>query len=1192
MDLTSKTQIISMKIYLIRSLGSLLLLVGMIAGSNLVFATGNAELVGILASISDPANAAQLGLSQDQLDRMDAIIKQHESQALNFASQLRELSPSDRRKKEFEQIRAVEKQGMAILSDAQKVTAESWRLQKLGMSALVEDDFATVIGLDDAQIAKVKNILEGRSALLREMGRSPGGKEKVAAELNQRIDAVLNDEQRSTWVRLAGIANEDPNSQVHSASTTSEPSSSESSPSDENGPTTTTGNAVSGNVDGIMLNFNATPWSEVLKWLAKEAELSLQVDAYPTGSFTYRDPYRRYSVAEAMDIMNSVLLGKGFTLVKRQRILMSVDLSVGDSAELVRAYIREMAELVDAKDLDRRGDYELVKCVFTLERTNVEEIEKEVKLLIGAQGSVVALATASQVLVAETAGKLRIIRELIERSENPDGARSAKIVTLPLKYVSADEVLAVSRPLLGLKDGINTSEELSVSTDTFGNTIYATGTPDKLQKLRDLTLQIDVKPANDGVASATAEQSYFKSHPLLGSDPMTSMDVLQSTFSGQPGMRLAMDPKTNNILASATKTDHDTIDKILTELAGQSSGFEVIALNKLDTQAAILTLEKFFGKQSKDKDPTTSKGPIFYGDSASRRIMVKGTEQEVAQVRSLLTKVQDSGPAKESISDGMILMPYTGKTADRMLNQIDVLMQATKRKSRIKEVWPKNAKKPMPRETPFVIPPTGEESVRDKSESEPSDLSETTDKEPAIPRKRSEDVTSKGTINSFAKFAAAKEDTQPTRKVSKPKDAPKSSSETGSQNPETKSGEITVFRGPNGLVITSDDQQALKEFNEIAEMAEKQMAAGPSAPEVIYLQHIKAVAAAELIRSIIAGEVASNGGGGGVLGDVASSVLGGGGIFGSLFGGGNSASSSGGASVSGTGSTGEISLVPDPRFNALWVQANPLDMQLVEDLVETIDRPDGPVENQSRGVAQTIYVLNTSVTDVEATIKQVFADRIAQPASAAAQRQPSPQDFIEALRGGGGGGGGRRSGGNGQSELKESTMTITADKKNNSLIVVATPQLFGEVEKLVRQMDEDAGSVDESVVVVPIGGEVNSSIMKSALESVFGSSAKTANATAQPSNAAPAANASANNPGQNNPDPFQQFRNRGGAGFQGGGFPGGFPGGGFPGFPGGGRGFGGGGFPGFGGGFPGLGGGNRGGNQGGGNQGGGGRNRN
>ncbi len=76
--------------------------------------------------------------------------------------------------------------------------------------------------------------------------------------------------------------------------------------------------------------------------------------------------------------------------------------------------------------------------------------------------------------MTETAGKLRLIKRMLERAETPDSGRGSKIVTITLKHVTAEEVLAVARPLLGLKDDSNQSEDFSVSTDTFGNVLFAT----------------------------------------------------------------------------------------------------------------------------------------------------------------------------------------------------------------------------------------------------------------------------------------------------------------------------------------------------------------------------------------------------------------------------------------------------------------------------------------------------------------------------------------------------------------------------------------------------------------------------------------------------------------------------------------------------------------------------------------------
>jgi type II secretory pathway component GspD/PulD (secretin) len=267
-------------------------------------------------------------------------------------------------------------------------------------------------------------------------------------------------------------------------------------------------------------------------------------------------------------------------------------------------------------------------------------------------------------------------------------------------------------------------------------------------------------------------------------------------------------------------------------------------------------------------------------------------------------------------------------------------------------------------------------------------------------------------------------------------------------------------------------------------------------------------------------------------------------------------------------------------LNALWVQANPMDMQMVEDLVDMIDT-EVVQENRTRGTTHIIQVNNTPVADIETVVKEVFASRIAQPANAGAQRQPSPQEIMQLMVGGGGGRRGGGGGGGAQSELKEQTMTVSSDKKNNTLIVVAPPNLFADVEDLVKQMDEAAGLDEKSILVIPMEG--NSTIMKSALQSVFGANAKTSTTTGtQSSNSQPSGGTNTSNPA----DFFQQFRNRGAGG--GGGFPGG--GGGFPGaggFGGGRGGQGGGGFPGGAGGFGGGGfGGGRGG-QGGGGQGGG-----
>nr|MCU0710340.1 hypothetical protein [Pirellula sp.] len=646
------------------------------------FADGNPDIVGVLAILTEDQTAAELSLSDEQLEKLRGMVKQHENKALEVASQLRSLEPGERRVRAREILRTLEKDAFALLNETQRIRAEQLRLQQIGLSAILEPEIAAALAVTEEQSAKVQTLVEGRRGLLRELGP-----EKGEAEWRRRLEEIFDDGQKTKWKEMTGSARtiqpagDEENAATSIASTNNSEAASPSDRPDQPMDAEMIAKMLAPPEGGLPLNFNSTPWSDVLKWLAKEADLSLQTDFYPPGTLTYRDPYRTYTVSQAMDIMNSILLGKGYSLIRYQRALICLDLGAGENAEVTRGLIREMVELVPPSQLDQRGEYELCKTVFALQRLSVEDAEKEVKQLLGPHGSIVPLTSSNQLLVTETAGKLRLIRETIQLSEMPDAGRMSKILVLTLKHMSAEELLSIARPLLGLKDTSNVSDDLNISTDAFGAKLFATGSPDKLQKLRDIVLQVDIEPEDSATTSTSAEQAVVRSHIVRGSDPQTTMDVLQTQFAGQANINMALDPKSNNIIARATPSDHQIIEDILLTLAGESSDFQVIELDNIDTQAAILTLEKFFGKQSatKDaKDTAGAKGPIFYGDTLTRRIMVKGTKQEVEQVRELLNKVQASGPTLEGLRNNARFLPYSGKSADKILDQIDLLWEATK----------------------------------------------------------------------------------------------------------------------------------------------------------------------------------------------------------------------------------------------------------------------------------------------------------------------------------------------------------------------------------------------------------------------------------------------------------------------------------------------------------------------------------
>ncbi len=1116
-------------------------------------AEGNPEFVGVLATITEPSRAAELGLSDEQVSKLTELIQRYEGRALELGTLLRGLPPEERPFKQMESVRTVEKEGYLLLDEKQKGTAEQWRLQELGPIALFDPEFASKLGLTPDQLAKAQTILQGRGALIRSRGR-----EKGESELKQRLAEVLGEEQKGKWTELAGaplpapvqLDNATVEQEVGEAGSPSDrvvessPPNSPSPEGDKSGP------VMTGPEDGLLLNFSGAPWPEVLKWIAKEAELNLHLDTFPTGTFSNRDPYRRYTVEEALDLMNFSLMSKGFTLVKKHRILQAIDLGSADSPEAMRSYLREIAELVPPEKLEKRGEYEILKTVFTLQRTSVEDVEREIRMLIGPQGSIVPLTSSGQLLVTEMGGNLRIIRDTIERAENPNESRSSTIDSISLEFVSAEEVLGIARGLLGIRDNEFRAEDISISTDTFGNTIFATGSVAKRQTLRDIAKKIDVKPAESATKMGAVEKPSVRSHLLFGSDPTTTLGVLQTLFAGQPNINMELDSRTNNIIVRAVPSDHEIIKETIKELAGQSSDFDIIPLGNIDTNAVVLTLEKFYGKSpttTSSRDTTAPKGPIFYGDAAGRRLLVKGTKQEVEQIRMLITKIED-GSQVEGLDDGIRTIPVRGRSAERLLETLEILNRASR--SRIKISLPKSATE------------KGSDTVNGEAPKPAPPPPPATEKNPSA---QLEPQNSGVLVASFQEPAAAEGGDDPN---SAPNSAETASSVQVTSNADASSsdgeviqvgsGEVKIIQGPTGLIVASDDPEAMNEFDRLMRMAKDQMETAPSEPTIRFLVHIRASEAAELVKTIIAGEQAS--GGGSLLGDVASNMLGGGGLFGSLFGGGGGGSSS--DAVSGASTVGNVTITPDPRLNAVWIQANPIDAFFVEDILDRIDVPESSVDILTRGKVQIIYLENRDVAEVEPLVKQTFATNIATQQSSGGGggggggggQQPSPQDFVNMLRSAaGGGGGGRRGGGaaGGQTQLKEQTMTITADAKNNALIVVGPNYLYEQVRALVEMMDERAAEDEQTIITIPLDGDVNPAIIQSTLSSVFGVRTTTATPT---SNQPTSQQRSGNSTSPFNPGSFQRGTGGGfpfGGGQFGSGQPGGFRGGNQGGQPGG-----------------------------------------
>ncbi len=752
----------------------------------------------------------------------------------------------------------------------------------------------------------------------------------------------------------------------------------------------------------LRFNFKYQPWGEVLDWLAEQADLSLQSTLVPEGTFNYSDTHE-YTPTEAIDLINGVLLTQGYTLVRRGRLLTILNLE--DEVPDV------LVEFVPVEQLDERGEFELVKTVFHLAKMEPTDAEQEIGQLLGPGRTMVVMPKARQIMVTETAGKLRTIRDVIERAENPKGAKDTGVTEFVLQYVSPEEVLLTVRPLLGLPVGENVGEEISIALDATGKRLFAAGSKEKIQILEDLIERLDQERAITTNVVAR-EQPQLMTHPFATADPARLLAVLQTLLAGSPDVRLDLDEQTRKIIALARPSEHRTITETIKQLEGQAPHVEVIQLRRVDPQIAVLTIGKFF---SEGTDAGKSAIKID-ADPTSMKLYVKATESEMTEIKRLIEKLE--GPADGGTGSGgnLRFIPLTGGSAEDAVetarrlwlgpNKIELTAPSDSGPSifDLKEISPER-----PAAAPRVPSPPAQPSAKANV---PHSVPEAGDKITGRFRGRSSVARPSVFFASFAGEEPAQEATPdaPTAVQETPPStqedpapavpdstSPKVDGPAAIADAIAKNADIRIEFTPNGVLITSEDTAALDRFEDLLRTVAGPQILTPGKNFTVYfLKFCKADVARQLIQDILGG-TSSDGGGGSLMGDVASNLMGGGGgILGALLGGGGGGDGSGVTSVQ---ATGPVTIVADSRLNCLVVQALPVDLQLVEQLLKVIDREGSITDIQTAGKPHIIPVVYMNAADVASVIKEAYASRIATGAGQGGG-QPNPADLIRALRGG------------------------------------------------------------------------------------------------------------------------------------------------------------------------------------------------
>lgn len=481
----------------------------------------------------------------------------------------------------------------------------------------------------------------------------------------------------------------------------------------------------------VRLNFQGQPWPDVIRWLKRVSNKSLDWRELP-GGYLNLSTHREYTVDEARNIINRHLLSRGYTILIRGEMM---------TVEKIDQLNPAMVPRVSPADLDTREDYEFVKVSFTLSALVADQAAEELKPMLSTNGKLVPLSQTNRLEAIDAVINLREIRDILTEEQSGDGSER-RVWQFALKHVRADDIvdplyslLGEQRPSSGGGGGSMSSsqmqqiqqqmqqmqkqlqqagkkagggseeQKIQIVPVSRENVLLVTGPADKIALITDAVELLDQPSLRS--QSMLDSISRTEVYRLENFDPQTFIETVRELGGLSPMTQIRADETRGAVIVSGSRTDHMILGVLLEKLDGTSREFQVIPLRKLDAEYVAGSIRLMMGVEEEKKEQSSRRSYYFnpFGSSRSsqekestdkftvdadveyNRLLLRCTDFELKQVEDLLIKL------------GELPQPGGNPSRRRVFETGDV-EDAMELIDRLQKVWPSRGQNELK-----IIPP-------------------------------------------------------------------------------------------------------------------------------------------------------------------------------------------------------------------------------------------------------------------------------------------------------------------------------------------------------------------------------------------------------------------------------------------------------------------------------------------------------
>ncbi len=213
--------------------------------------------------------------------------------------------------------------------------------------------------------------------------------------------------------------------------------------------------------------------------------------------------------------------------------------------------------------------------------------------------------------------------------------------------------------------------DVKVSFDSGSKTLLAVATEDEHTAIKSLIDQVEKTDAPE-------DKRTVEFYSLEGADGDAVQSVVKDLLDVvDPKASVVPDDGSGQLVVTTIASGHDKVKDAIDRLQSnaETREFEVFQLDRLEAFNASLAVSSMFG------DTNFRDQPVVQSDDEQQQLLVRGTTQQIDQIRDLLVKMGEVGLRKGKANSKLRVIPVNGDAAEAIRS--------------IEKVWPKLRKNPI-----------------------------------------------------------------------------------------------------------------------------------------------------------------------------------------------------------------------------------------------------------------------------------------------------------------------------------------------------------------------------------------------------------------------------------------------------------------------------------------------------------------